>query len=57
MIGLWLLTKTNDGSPGWVRAHEVSLGQLGFRKPPNVSCVKLSEVAMTTSSTRHTPTV
>ncbi|THU57625.1 hypothetical protein C4D60_Mb03t05500 [Musa balbisiana] len=49
VIGLWLLRKTNDGPPGWERAHEVSLGQLGFRKPPNVSCVMLREVAMTTS--------
>ncbi|CAL9046901.1 unnamed protein product [Musa banksii] len=49
VIGLWLLRKTNDGPPGWVRAHEVSLGQLGFRQPRNVSCVLLREVAMTTS--------
>ncbi|CAL9748234.1 unnamed protein product [Musa acuminata subsp. burmannicoides] len=49
VIGLWLLRKTNDGPPGWVRVHEVSLGQLGFTKPRNVSCVVLREVAMTTS--------
>ncbi|CAL9106754.1 unnamed protein product [Musa acuminata var. zebrina] len=49
VIGLWLLRKTNDGPPRWVRVHEVSLGQMGFREPPNVSCVMLREVAMTTS--------
>ncbi|CAD5181093.1 unnamed protein product [Musa acuminata subsp. malaccensis] len=48
VFGLWLLRKTNDGPPGWVRVHEVSLGQIGFRELPIVSSVILSEVATTT---------
>ncbi|CAL9181872.1 unnamed protein product [Musa hybrid cultivar] len=48
VFGLWLLRKTNDGPPGWVRVHEVSLGQFGFMELPYVSSVTLSEVAMTT---------
>ncbi|CAL9110972.1 unnamed protein product [Musa textilis] len=48
VFALWLLRKTNDGSPGWVRAHEVSLGQIGFREPPYMKSIMLCEVAMTT---------
>ncbi|URE09650.1 hypothetical protein MUK42_23491 [Musa troglodytarum] len=48
VFGLWLLRKTNDGPTGWVRAHEVSLGQIGFKGTPDVNSIMLSEVAMTT---------
>ncbi|URD91498.1 hypothetical protein MUK42_00291 [Musa troglodytarum] len=45
---LWLLRTTNDGPTGWVKAHEVSLGHMGFREPSYVSSIILSEVATTT---------
>ncbi|CAL9047069.1 unnamed protein product [Musa banksii] len=48
VFALWLLRKTNDGPPGWVKAHEVSLSQIGFREPCYVSSIMLSEVATTT---------
>ncbi|URD91490.1 hypothetical protein MUK42_00139 [Musa troglodytarum] len=46
---LWLLKKTSDSVPEWVKMHEISLAQMGFvEKPFFVSSVKLIEVATTT---------
>ncbi|CAL9047068.1 uncharacterized protein LOC135635985 [Musa acuminata AAA Group] len=47
MFVLWLLNKTGDGAPGWVKVQEISLAELGFREPCYVSFVVLSEMAST----------
>ncbi|RRT41105.1 hypothetical protein B296_00030721 [Ensete ventricosum] len=48
-FAFWLLRKTDDdGPPGWVKVHEVSLGQMGFREPSYVSSIMVTEVVTTT---------
>ncbi|CAL9106672.1 unnamed protein product, partial [Musa acuminata var. zebrina] len=44
VFALWLLRETRNGVPRWMKAHEISLGQMGLRKPCYVSSVMLSEV-------------
>ncbi|CAL9111079.1 unnamed protein product [Musa textilis] len=49
VIDLWLLKKTSDSVPEWVKMHEISLAQMGFTGEPFfVNYVKLIEVATTT---------
>ncbi|RZS28705.1 hypothetical protein BHM03_00062340 [Ensete ventricosum] len=45
---LWVMKKTNDGAPEWVKVQEIRLAGLGFREPRYVSFVMLSEIMSTT---------